>query len=106
SRDFDEYRRRLAGAAPAAQVESPDRAATGRVQTEVQDRAAPAPSADRLTLTQPQQGTAGTAPEAQIAQQRQAQDATQRSAELSRNIEELAKLGQDAGAPAAPTAAP
>jgi pilus assembly protein FimV len=106
SRDFDEYRRRLAGAAPAAQVEAPDRAATGRVQTEVQDRAAPAASSDRLTLTQPQQGAAGSAPEAQIAQQRQTQDATQRSAELSRNIEELSKLGQQAGAPAAPAAAP
>lgn len=104
SRDFDEYRRRLAGAAPAAQVESADRRAAGRVQTEVQDRAAPAPSTDRLTLSQPQGGAAG---EARIAQQRQAQDTAQRSAELNRNIEELAKLGQQAGAPsAAPAPAP
>lgn len=105
SRDFDEYRRRLAGAAPAAQVEAPDREAAGRVQTEVQDRAAAAPSADRLTLSQPK-GPAGSAPETQIAQQRQSQEATQRSAELSRNIEELSKLGQQAAAPAAPAPAP
>lgn len=101
SRNFDEYRRRLAGAVPAAQVESADRQAAGRVQTEVQDRAAPAPSADRLTLSQPR---SPNAPEAGIAQQRQSQETSQRSAELSRNIEELAKLGQQAGAPAAPPA--
>ncbi len=103
SRDFDEYRRRLAGSAPAAQVEAADRRAAGRVQTEVQDRAAPAPSTDRLTLSQPQGGAAG---EAKIAQQRQAQDTAQRSAELSRNIEELSKLGQQAATPAAPAPAP
>lgn len=97
SRDFDEYRRRLAGAVPQTQVEAADRQATGRVQTEVQDRAAPAPSADRLTLAQPQ---GGAAREAQIAQQRQAQEAAQRSTELSRNIDELAKLQQQAGTPA------
>ncbi len=103
SRDFDEYRRRLAGAAPTTQVETADRQAAGRVQTEVQDRAAPAPSSDRLTLSQPQGGT-GAARETQIAQQRQSQDSAQRSAELSRNIEELSKLGQQAATPAAPAA--
>ncbi|MBL0919778.1 MAG: fimbrial protein FimV [Hydrogenophaga sp.] len=103
SRDFDEYRRRLAGAAPTTQVETADRQATGRVQTEVQDRAAPAASSDRLTLSQPQGGT-GAARETQIAQQRQSQDAAQRSAELSRNIDELSKLGQQAATPAAPPA--
>lgn len=109
SRDFDEYRRRLAGAAPAARVDTAQREATGRVQSEVQDRGAPAPSSDRLTLSRPSGSTPGTSSEAQIAQQRQSSDAAQRSAELQRNIEELAKLGDQAktpAAPAAPAAAP
>lgn len=106
SRDFDEYRRRLAGAAPAARVDTAQREATGRVQSEVQDRGAPAPSSDRLTLSRPSGSTPGTSSEAQIAQQRQSSDAAQRSAELQRNIEELAKLGDQAKAPAAPTPAP
>lgn len=106
SRDFDEYRRRLAGAVPAAQVDTAQREAAGRVQTEVQDRGAPAPSSDRLTLSRPQGGAAGTGNEAQIAQQRQSSDAAQRSAELQRNIDELAKLDSQAKAPAAPAPAP
>lgn len=106
SRDFDEYRRRLAGAVPAAQVDTAQREAAGRVQTEVQDRGAPAPSSDRLTLSRPQGGAAGTGSEAQIAQQRQSSDAAQRSAELQRNIDELAKLDSQAKAPAAPAPAP
>ncbi|NIM42135.1 MAG: hypothetical protein GTN84_13465, partial [Hydrogenophaga sp.] len=71
----------------------------GRVQTEVQDRGAPAPSSDRLTLSRPQGGAPGTGSEAQIAQQRQSSDAAQRSAELQRNIDELAKLDSQAKAP-------
>ncbi|MBX3609084.1 MAG: fimbrial protein FimV [Hydrogenophaga sp.] len=101
SRDFDEYRRRLAGAVPQAQVEAADRQASGQVQAEVQDRAAPAPSTDRLTLSQPK---AEAGAESKIAEERQTKDASQRTAELSRNIEELSKLGQQATP--APTPAP
>lgn len=43
SRDFNEFRRRLAGAAPSAEVSAPQRAATGSVQTEVSDQKAQRP---------------------------------------------------------------
>lgn len=111
SKDFNEFRRRLAGAAPAAAVASAGQQASGKVQAEVKDtQGAPAP-ADKLTLTKP--GAAGAAPggEDKIAQARQTQDTQQRTAELNRNIEELAKLATPAAsavpaaaAPAAPAA--
>lgn len=111
SKDFNEFRRRLAGAAPAASVAAAGQQASGKVQAEVKDtQAAPAP-ADKLTLSKP--GAAGAAPagEDKIAQARQTQDTQQRAAELNRNIEELAKLAAPAAssvpasAPAAPAAA-
>lgn len=98
SRDFNEFRRRLAGAAPEADVGPADRQAAGSVQTEVQDASPAVTAPDRLTLSkEPTPGQ--VAPEAQIAQQRQAEDTSTRVAELSRNIEELARLQ-----PATPTA--
>ena len=99
SRDFNEFRRRLAGNAPEAGVAAADRQATGQVQTEVKDAKPAAPAADKLTLskeTKPGQ----TANEDKIAKERQAKEASTRVAELSRNIEELSKLGAG-GAPAA-----
>ncbi|MCU0761473.1 MAG: fimbrial protein FimV [Hydrogenophaga sp.] len=104
SRDFNEFRRRLAGAVPDAEVGQADRQAAGTVSTEVQDAGRPAAPPDRLTLSkQPEPGAA--APEARIAQERQAQDASSRVAELNRNIEELAQLQPAAPAPA-PAAGP
>lgn len=102
SRDFNDFRRRLAGAAPEAAVGVADRKATGQVQAEVKDAAPAAPAADKLTLSKG--GTAAQAAnEAQIAKDRQAKEASNRVAELSRNIDELSKLGKPA-APAAPAA--
>ena len=102
SRDFNDFRRRLAGAAPEAAVGAADRKATGQVQAEVKDAAPAAPAADKLTLSKG--GTAAQAAnEAQIAKDRQAKEASNRVAELSRNIDELSKLGKPA-APAAPAA--
>jgi pilus assembly protein FimV len=103
SRDFNDFRRRLAGAAPEAAVGVADRKATGQVQAEVKDAVPAAPAADKLTLSKG--GTpAQAANEAQIAKDRQAQEASSRVAELSRNIDELSKLGKPA-APAAPAPA-
>jgi len=107
SRDFNEFRRRLAGAAPDADVGTADRQAAGQVQAEVKDAAPAAPAADKLTLSKGAT-PAQAAREDQIAKERQAQEASSRVAELSRNIDELAKLGTPAPAtpaPAAPTAA-
>ncbi len=103
SRDFNEFRRRLAGTVPAASVAAADRQATGRIQTEVEDKKPVAPTQDKLTLSK---GVtpAQTAAEEKIAQERQAKEAASRMAELSKNIEELAKLGTSTAA-VAPTAA-
>lgn len=96
SRDFNEFRRRLAGAVPAAAVAAADRQATGRVQAEVEDKK-PAPATqDKLTLSKGAVAGQG-AKEEQIAKERQAIESSTRVAELSRNIDDLAKLG-----PAAP----
>ncbi len=104
SRDFNEFRRRLAGSAPEAGVAAADRQAAGQVQTEVRDAKPAAPAADKLTLSK--EGAAGQAAnEERIAKERQAQEASSRKAELSRNIEELAKLGAGSAPAPAPTPA-
>ncbi|MBT9465063.1 MAG: fimbrial protein FimV [Hydrogenophaga sp.] len=103
SRDFNDFRRRLAGAAPEAEVGVADRQAAGRVQTEVKDAAPAAPAADKLTLSKGAT-PAQTASEEQIAKDRQAKEASTRVAELSRNIEELSKLGTPAPGATAPAA--
>jgi pilus assembly protein FimV len=107
TRDFNEYRRRLAAAAPA-QTEAPAaRTASGSVQAAVADQAAPAEAQDKLTLSKP---GAAAAQEARIASERQQADTAQRVAELNRNLQELEQLRQQVGstasapAPAAPTA--
>jgi pilus assembly protein FimV len=104
SRDFNEFRRRLAGSAPEAGVAAADRQATGSVQTEVKDAKPAAPAADKLTLSK-EAKPGQAANEDKIAKERQAKEASTRVAELSRNIEELSKLGAG-GAPAAAPAAP
>ena len=107
SRDFNEFRRRLAGAVPEAPVAAADRQASGKVQTEVEDKKPAQSAQDKLTLSKG--AVAGQdAKEDKIAQERQAKEASTRVAELSRNIDELSKLGPAAasGAPAAPAAKP
>ena len=101
SRDFSQYRQRLAENAPTSQVAAADRQASGRVDANVQDRSANAASPDRLTIAQG--GTART--EERIAQTRQAQETAARAAELQRNIEELNRL-QNGGASVPAASAP
>ena len=108
SRDFNEFRRRLAGSAPEAGVAAADRRAAGQLQAEVKDAKPAAPAADKLTLSK-EAAPGQAANEDKIAKERQAKEASSRVAELSRNIEELSKLGggtTPAPAPTAPAAAP
>jgi pilus assembly protein FimV len=107
SRDFNEYRRRLAESVPTASVDAASRETGGRVQTEVQDQKPAAPVQDKLTLSKSSVTAKGSA-EAEIAKQRQAQEASTRVAELSKNIEDLSKLGaaSNTGKPSATTPAP
>ncbi|QHJ01689.1 hypothetical protein GT347_23710 [Xylophilus rhododendri] len=105
SRDFNEFRRRLAAGAPTVANAAPQRQASGSVQTQVEERRPAATAPDRLTLSK---GTAPNTPAAaeaeRIARTNQERDSAQRLAELSRNVNELNRLGTGAGSTA--TAAP
>jgi pilus assembly protein FimV len=98
SRDFGDYRRRLAENAPASQVAEADRQAKGQLQANVEDRNAANAAADKLRVTQ---GGAGRQTEDQLARSRQTQESSTRVAELSKNIEELNKLQAASGSPPA-----
>ena len=102
SRDFNAFRQQLAGNARPAQVAASAREATGKVQSAVAEKTAAA--ADKLTLSKGAltgKGTPAGTPNAEekIAQERQAKDAADRLAELSKNISDLSKLE---AAPASP----
>ena len=98
SRDFGDYRRRLAENAPASQVADADRQAKGKLQANVEDRNAANAAADKLRVTQ---GGAGRQTDEQLARSRQAQESSTRVAELSKNIDELNKLQAASGSPPA-----
>jgi len=103
SRDFNEFRRRLAGMAPAQATAAPTRQAAGAIQTEVADQQLATTAQDRLTLAQ----GATAAPEAQqIAQARQQEATQQRADELSRNLQELEQLRDAVATPPAAEAVP
>ncbi|MCZ2104023.1 MAG: hypothetical protein OZ923_06470 [Comamonadaceae bacterium] len=99
SRDFNEFRRRLAGAAPAAKVAQAERSDSGKVQTQVAESKPEATSADKLTLTH---GDAATTDQA-TAQSRQTGQSAARMAELSKNISDLKELSNDSAAAPAGT---
>lgn len=106
SKDFNTFRRKLAEGVPAAQVAGADRQAGGKVEAKVEDRAPASTTPDKLTLSKGAvKGKAATAAEEKIAKERQAKEASTRVAELSKNINELNKLGSGpAAAPAASAA--
>ncbi|MGJ7562814.1 FimV/HubP family polar landmark protein [Variovorax sp. GB1R11] len=96
SRDFGSYRQRLAENAPTANVAAASRNASGKLQANVEDRNAAASAPDKLTISQG--GGAARAADEKVAQARQAQDSSNRVAELSKNIEDLNKLKAATGA--------
>jgi pilus assembly protein FimV len=101
SRDFNEYRRRLAEGLPTTRVAPADRQASGKVQAQVQEKKPATPSPDKLTLSKG--AIQGKAAADKIARDREAQDAAARLAELNKNISDLNRLGT--AAPAAAVAA-
>lgn len=101
SKDFNEFRRKLAGEAPTAKVAAADRKATGTVQAKVEDKKPTTAAPDKLTLSKG--AVQGKPTEAQIAKDRSAKEAAARAAELSKNIAELGKIGATSK-PAAPAA--
>ncbi len=105
SADFGAYREKLAGGVPTVPAAESSRAASGKVQAQVQDRkttAAVAP--DKLTLSKGAAAAGKTGADDTLTKGRQQKDSSTRVAELSKNVEELKKL-QGATSTAAPTTA-
>ncbi len=97
SKDFNDFRRKLASIAPEVPVTAADRQVNGAVQAKVEDKKSAVGTPDKLTLTKGAiQGKTG---EDQLASERSAQESASRAAEIARNISELSKLN------ALPTAA-
>jgi len=91
SRDFNEFRRRLAEGLPTTQVGAADRQASGKLQAQVEEKKTAAPTPDKLTLSKGALQDKANADK--IARERAAQDAATRLAELNKNIADLNKLG-------------
>ena len=100
SRDFNQFRNKLASTAPSATVASAGRAASGKVQTEVQDQRPSTTAPDKLTLSKGAMQGRKNADE-ELARKKQEEAASTRLAELSRNIAELKTVSASAA-----TAAP
>ena len=108
SRDFNDFRGKLASNAPSVPVTAADRKAGGTVQAQVDDKKTSAPAPDKLTLSKG--ALEAKAAEEKVAREKMAKDAAQRQAELSKNIKDLSSLGAAstpaaAAAPVAATAA-
>jgi pilus assembly protein FimV len=99
SKDFNEFRRSLAQGAPTAATPAASRKATGTVQANVEERKPAAAAPDKLTLSKGAVAATGAASSAKaskeeaIAKDKQTKDTAARTAELSKNIQDLAKLG-------------
>ena len=105
SKDFNNFRRKLAEGVATTTVNPADRQAGGKVQAKVEDRAPATAAPDKLTLSKGSVQGKATAAEDAIAKGRQASEASARVAELSKNISDLNKLGISPGPAAAPVAA-
>lgn len=112
SKDFNDFRRKLAENTPNIASKAPDRQAGGKVEAKVEDRKAATVTPDKLTLSK---GSLNADPKAtakdakdnseKIAKERQAKDDAARVAELSKNITDLNKIaGATPVAPVKPAA--
>ena len=102
SKDFNDFRRKLASSAPEIPVVAADRQVSGSVQAKVEDKKPVAATPDKLSLTKGALQGKGT--EEQLAAERSAKEAASRAAEMTRNISELSQLSAASSA-AAPLAA-
>src|SRR6185369_12171191 len=99
SRDFNEFRRRLAEGLPKTDVAASQRQSSGRVQAQVEEKKPAAATSDKLTLSKG--AVQGKAAADKIARDRAAKDDATRVAELSKNISDLNKLGTATAPPSA-----
>jgi pilus assembly protein FimV len=102
SRDFNEFRRRLAASAPASPEVAADRKTSGSVQTQVEEKKPATTAPDKLTLSKGAVQAQG--PEDKLAIERSAKDAAARAEALSKSVAELEKLSKTAAATPAPVA--
>ncbi len=105
SADFGAYRERLAGGVPTVKAAAPSRQAAGKVQAQVDDKKAAAPTPDRLTLSQGAVKGAASAVESKVSTDTEKKAQEQRVAELKRNADELKALQQGTSAAVKPGAA-
>ena len=104
SADFGAYRQRLAGAVPVAKAEGTARQATGKVQSNVEDKKqAAAPTPDKLTLSKAASSPSAAAIEDKLSKEKEKKESATRVAELSRNVEELKRISGAAASAAKPT---
>ncbi len=100
SRDFNEFRRKLAQSAPDTPLIAADRLASGTIEARVEEKKTIATAPDKLTLSK---GVIEkVSAEDRVAKERSAKDAADRAAELAKNISDLGKLGSATGAAATP----
>lgn len=111
SKDFNNFRRKLAENAPTLASKTTDRVASGKIEAKVEDKKAAAVTPDKLTLSKgglktDEKATSAAAKDnlEKIAKDRQAKDDAARTAELAKNIKDLNKIAGAAPAPAAVTA--
>ena len=95
SRDFNEFRRRLAEGLPTSSVDASQRQSSGRVQAQVEEKKPAPATSDKLTLSKGAIQDKASADK--IARDRAAKDDATRVAELSKNISDLNKLGTATG---------
>jgi pilus assembly protein FimV len=102
SADFAAYRQRLATGVTESVKPAQERQAKGKVEAEVQDRKqSAAPSPDKLTLSKGGMSSAQPGVEDKLAKARAQQETGTRVTELSRNLDELRKLKEQAASKAA-----
>ncbi|MEY2953313.1 MAG: hypothetical protein RLZZ401_1400, partial [Pseudomonadota bacterium] len=107
SRDFNDFRRQLAGLAPVAVVDTDKRSASGKVQAKVDDKKSATVSPDKLSLQKAEVSVKGVkTSQDKIAAELQAKDAATRLAELNKNISDLNKLAAASAPAALATSAP
>ncbi len=99
SKDFNEYRRSLASNAPAAEVDTAARKASGAIEAKVEDKKPAATTPDKLTLSKG--AVQSKANEDKIAKERAKKDAADRAAEIAKNTADLEKIRKASAAAAA-----
>ena len=102
SKDFNNFRRKLAESAPTLASKMTDRVASGKIEAKVDDQKAVAVTPDKLTLSKggltvgDKSAAAAKENLEKIAQERQAKDDAARSAELAKNIKDLNTIANTA----------